>query len=88
MTQTVPLNDLPDIIETTGDYVTRDGRRVTIHEIKPGTPGTTSFSAKGSVWRMSRGKDRPGGLDIWHLSGRNQAQRESTRDIVGPFVSA
>lgn len=86
MTQIVQLNDLPTVIEAVGDYVTRDGRRVTIHEIKSSTPGTTSFPAKGSVWRMSRGKDRPGGLDIWHPSGRNQAQRESTRDIVGPFV--
>lgn len=87
MTQTTPLNALPVIIDGPGDYVTRDDRRVTIHEIKPGTPETTTFSAKGAVWSMYRGKERSRGLDIWHVSGRNQPQRESTRDIVGRYVA-
>ena len=49
-------NDLPDIVDGPGDYVTRDGRRVTIHEVKsPSAPDTTSFGASGAIWKDYRG---------------------------------
>lgn len=72
------LSDLPVIIEAPGDYLTRDGRRVTIHEIK----GPSTFSAKGHLWRMFRGKYVPKNYDIWHVSGRYKAVGESPEDII------
>lgn len=84
-TQTA-INDLPVLIAGPGEYATRDGRRVTIREVRDATPGTTSFSAVGSVWTERRGVLRARGHDIWHVSGRHLVLRESARDIVGPFV--
>lgn len=83
----VMLNDLPTIVDLPGDYVTRDGARVTIHEVKlrGDDHTTTEFLAKGSEWRMFRGKVRPHGFDIWHVSGRGFPLRESGRDIVGRY---
>lgn len=78
-----PPNDLPTIIDECGDYRTRDGRRVTIHAIKPATPGTTSFNAKGSIWKNPEriGLNPP--YEIWHVSGRCLPLELSGRDIVG-----
>jgi hypothetical protein len=41
------------LITGPGDYCTRRGKRVTIHEIKhhPGRGGITEFPAKGSFWK-------------------------------------
>ncbi len=79
------LNSLPDIITGPGDYVTRDGRRVTIHEVaEPGPdPTVTQCRAKGAVWKEFRGKVRPRGFNIWHTSGRSFILNESRSDIVG-----
>lgn len=77
------LNDLPTIINECGDYRTRNGRRVTIHEIKPaGPPGTTSFSAKGSVWKTTGRMGLNPHYDAWHTSGRLLPLRLSPWDIV------
>ena len=82
----VYINDLPVVIKSPGDYATRDGRRVTIREIRETAPGTTAFTAKGSVWKTMRGSLRARGHDIWHISGRHMAVGESARDIVGPYA--
>lgn len=77
-------NDLPDIVDGPGEYVTRDGRRVSIHEVKPSpAPDTTSFGAKGSVWGEFRGRVRPIGYAVWHASGRSMPLEERPSDIVG-----
>lgn len=87
MTQTTPLNDLPTIIDGPGDYVSRDGRRVTIRNVREGPPKTTCFQATGSMWKEFRGKMRPRGYNIWHVSGRNLVLVESPKDIVGRYVT-
>lgn len=80
------LNAIPSIITGPGEYVTRNGFRATVHEVAPeGDPTTTAFRAKGSVWRMYRGKMRPRGYAIWHVSGRGFPLRESGNDIVGKW---
>lgn len=92
---TTPFNRLPIVIDGVGDYVTRSGKRVTIHQIKVYAPQpnqplrheVTSFEAKGSVWRKVRGKEQAADYDIWHLSGR-WAVGESPRDIVGKWEGA
>ena len=67
------------MITETGDYLTRDGTRVTIFEIRP---GTSTFEAKGSVWKMFRGKLRPRGFNIWKTNGQHMAVGEHRLDIV------
>lgn len=77
------LNDLPLVIDQPGDYLDRLGRRVTIHTVRPDPhDGQCRFLAKGSPWRKYRGKMRPHGYEIWHLSGRCYPLHESPRDIV------
>lgn len=84
-----PLNALPTIITGPGDYVTRDGGRVTIREIHPAPQGSaTAFTAKGSNWTTYRGTYRSRGHDIWHVSGRHKAVGLSARDIIGPYGRA
>lgn len=72
---------MPVVIDGPGEYVTRDGRRVTIYNID----GKGLFSARGSIWKMFRGKVRPRTFEIWHVSGRNMPLHEKPRDIVGKF---
>jgi hypothetical protein len=81
-----PPNSLPVLVTAPGEYVTRAGHRVTIREVRDGSPGTTSFGATGAVWRERRGVSRPRGVDVWHVSGRHMVLRETDLDIVGPYV--
>ncbi len=77
------LNTLPTVIDGPGEYKTRDGGRATIHEVKPNNDDTTtSFDAKGSLWKLFRGKLRPRDYNIWHVSGRLFCDRQDDRDIV------
>ena len=69
------------VISGPGDFITRDGSRVTIHSV--GGKGT--FSASGSVWKEFRGKIRPHGYEIWAPDGRYLAVPEHPWDIVGPW---
>ena len=85
------LNDLPTIIDGPGEYVTRDGGRATIREVKylpDHKPENTAFAAKGSLWKQFRGKYTPRGHDIWHVSGRGFPLNEAGTDIVGKFDGA
>lgn len=81
------LNDLPLIVTGPGEYRTRCGGRVTIHKVEAeGPPELTTFRAKGSIWRMFRGKLCPRTYSIWHVSGRAFPHQESGSDIVGPWT--
>lgn len=82
----VMLNDLPTVVTAPGDYVTRDGRRVTIRTVRQATIGTTSFGAVGAVWSERRGVLRARGYEIWHTSGRHRVLGETGLDLVGPWV--
>lgn len=90
---TTPMNRLPLVIDGPGDYVTRSGVRVTIHEVRLYAPTpmsnlrheVTAFEAKGSPWRKVAGKLQPCGYDVWHLSGRLRAVKEHPEDIVGKW---
>lgn len=92
---TAPMNRLPIVIDEPGDYLTRSGRRVTIHQIcmhapEPNGPlrhSVTAFEAKGAIWRVFRGKDQPMGYEIWHLSGRILTHAEMPMDIVAKAPS-
>lgn len=81
------LNSLPTVITGVGDYLTRDGRRVTIHGMKdaPDDPDVTSFRAEGLVWQMFRGKVVPRDYTIWHVSGRKYPFVESRSDILSAW---
>ena len=84
---TIFLNDLPTVIDGPGEYQTRDGGRATIREVRPNAnPDTTSFDAKGSVWKMFRGTLKPRGHEIWHVSGRMNPLHENWKDIVGKYA--
>lgn len=81
-------NDLgPVIITEPGDYITRAGARVTIHEIDNG-PIPYTFPCKGSVWRMFRGKYMPKGYQIWMRTGFLNPVGMSMHDIVGKWEGA
>ena len=81
------LNDMSVIVDGPGEYVTRNGGRATVFEVKQGgNPETTRFDAKGDVWRKVRGKFRPVDYTIWHVSGRKYVLNESKDDIVGRYL--
>lgn len=67
------------MITETGDYLTRDGNKVTIYEIRL---GTSTFEAKGIIWKMFRGKVRPRDFNIWKTDGHHMAVGEHRLDIV------
>lgn len=70
-------------IDAIGDYMARDGSRVTVHEIAPiRDPLNWQANVKGSIWRMFRGKVRPKGLAIWKQDGRALPLRECSKDVV------
>lgn len=75
---------MPAIINSPGDYVTRDGQRVTIFAIAD--PHMATFNCKGHLyipngrgtgWRMK--------FDIWQPNGRHKALGEHDCDIVGEW---
>jgi hypothetical protein len=81
-----PLNELPTIIDGPGDYITRDGRRVTIHTIEPTkTLATTGFHAKGHIWRRVDSIGRHPQYDTWHISGHYWTYGDLALDIVGEW---
>ena len=68
---------------TKGEYLTRNGTRVTIHEVKTGS----SFTVKGIIWKMYRGKYRPRTYNVWLPNGRLLPTQESPLDIVSAYQS-
>ncbi len=80
------LNTLPVVIDGPGEYVARNGHRVTINEVKPHTSNdTTAFAAKGSMWKMFRGNYQARGYQIWHISGRAYPLDEAGIDVVAKY---
>lgn len=71
-------------ITAPGDYITRNGTRVTIHRIDNGSVPYT-FPCKGSAWKMFRGAMRPRGYNVWMRSGHVNAVGDHPLDIVGPW---
>lgn len=82
----LPLNALPVVITKPGEYVTRAGGKAIVHDVKGHSENVTAFAAKGSLVVLFRGKMRPRGLQIWHVSGRAFPLSESPHDIVAPVV--
>jgi len=70
---------LPIVIDGPGEYLTRGGGHVLIHDID----GRGTFSCRGSFYRMYRGKYRPKDFGLWHHSGRYRPLAEHSRDIIG-----
>ena len=71
------------LILETGDYITRNGCKVTIDKI--GDKGRATANCKGAIWRSFRGKIRPRGYDIWCDSGRYLFIGEHPLDIVAKW---
>lgn len=88
---TLPRNRRPLVITEPGDYITRAGRRVTVHEIvlyapAPGAPlrhEVTAFEAKGTLYTPTPTGRILRTYSAWHLTGDHNAVGESPRDIVG-----
>ncbi len=81
---TTPLNVLPPVVDAIGDYVTRDGRRASVHDIAPvRVADATEFRVKGVIFSPTDGPRRKRRFTIWHVSGRALPLRESGADIVG-----
>lgn len=78
----------PFMVTKPGDYVTRDGRRVTVRAIVThnSAGAAVTWPVKGQIWRMYRGELRPRGFDIWQTNGMINIAVESDKDIVGPWV--
>ncbi|AZU98522.1 hypothetical protein [Acinetobacter phage AbKT21phiIII] len=66
-----------------GEYLTRNGTRVTVHDVKEGS----SFTVKGSIWKMFRGKYVPRTFNVWMPDGRLLPNTESPLDIVSVYQS-
>lgn len=74
----------PTVITSPGEYVTRNGTRVTIDYIDNGSAPYT-FPCKGSAWKMFRGAMRPRGYTVWMKTGHLNAVGDHPLDIVGPW---
>ena len=79
------IRELPIVIDETGVYIMRNGKRALIHAIKKYPhKDVTAFNCKGSIERQFRGKMRFKEHSIWHPSGRNKAF-ECEFDIVEKY---
>lgn len=80
----IRLNDLPVVITGVGEYKTRGGDCVFIHEVLDDPKdGCTRFLAKGDIYRTNKiGHKRTFMYSIWHVSGRFRVLGESRHDIV------
>lgn len=87
LTAMLVTNRLPVIVTEPGEYVTRDGRRVTVQAVQPKESPYT-FKVKGSLWRMFRGECRPRGSQAWHVSGRLDMVKEKAGDIIGRYLDS
>lgn len=83
---TTPTNHLPVVVTGVGEYITRNGLRVTVHEIKyvmgEYNPAYTEFAVKGSVHRKTKSGKTRYDYNIWHISGRTDTFKEVGLDIV------
>lgn len=79
------IRKLPVLIDHIGNYITRDGKMVEIHDVKPpkGGEGVTEFLAKGSMRIPKTSGGYKYRYNIWHVSGRQFTFAESPHDVVG-----
>lgn len=79
-----PLNEMPVVVGGTGEYVTRDGRRVVVHEVKDHSDNysVTRFNCKGTVYTKHPSGRTTRRFATWHESGRAVPLQESKTDIV------
>lgn len=54
-------------VKSVGEYMTRDGRRVTVTQV---IPGNGHQSVKGLVWQHTQDGFKPHGGMMWHTSGK------------------
>lgn len=66
-----------------GEYLTRNGTRVSVHDVKDGS----SFTVKGTVWKMYRGKYVPRSFNVWLPNGKLLPTGDSPLDIVSMYQS-
>ncbi len=66
-----------------GEYLTRNGTRVSVHDVN----GGGSFTVKGSVWKMYRGKYVPRTFNVWLPNGKLLTTSDSPLDIVSVYQS-
>jgi hypothetical protein len=71
---------LPKVVDATGDYVTRNGLRVSIFEIKD--EKTSTFNCKGCVFRKRKNGRITSEYGIWQPNGRHLAVGEDSLDIL------
>lgn len=71
------------LVISKGEYLTRNGSRVTVHEVRDGS----SFTIKGNIWRMFRGAYVPRTYNVWLPNGSMLPTQESPLDIVSVYRS-
>ena len=71
------------LVISKGEYLTRNGIRVTVHEVRDGS----SFTIKGTIWKMFRGAYRPRTSNVWLPNGRLLPTQDSPLDIVSVYQS-
>jgi hypothetical protein len=82
LNRSVHPNNFKTIITGPGEYKTRNGKNVTIHEVKPqGNPKHMEFRAKGTIWKKT-GRGIEPQYCIWHVSGMSRAVGIYGNDIV------
>lgn len=70
--------DTPMVITKVGDYLTRDGTRVSVTRIG----GCATFNVYGYVWREYRGRYVPKDYRTWSHEGTFKAIGTHSLDIV------
>lgn len=78
------MSKQPFEVTEPGEYLLRNGMRVTVDEVRTGTPYT--FQVKGRIWKKFRGKVRARKSDVWMITGHIKAVGQSEMDIVAPFT--
>ena len=83
------LNLLPIRIDTIGEYITRGGDRVIVHDIKDHSDDytVTRFNVDASRIQVREGKRDRSHWGIWHESGRQSVWGEDKDDIVGKYIA-
>lgn len=79
------INNLTVIVDSKGEYITRGGDKVIIHEIKYPNDisyGSTVFPCKGVLYIKKKVKTVKR-FNAWHVSGRIYPYKESKFDIIG-----
>ena len=71
------------LVISKGEYLTRNGTRVTVQDVR----GGSSFTIKGTIWKMFRGEYMPRAYNVWLPNGRLLPTQENPLDIVSAYQS-